>query len=204
MPLRLFHTRRDKLSELQSLSDEQLAGRFAAHGDPDCLGVLYERYTHLVFAVSIKYLGNDAEAEDMVMTVFEKLFSELKHTRVDNFRSWLFAVTRNQCLMSLRHEKTAGRAKEECLRRLESEIMETAGSAHPLPGENGDNRLEHLQQGIERLNEAQQRCVQLFYLQELSYREVSDQTGYNLNEVKSHLQNGRRNLKIYLENAERP
>ncbi len=185
------------------LTDEQLVTRYAGSGDTQCLGILFTRYTHLVFSVSMKYLGNEAEAEDMVMFVFEKLFEELKKSGVKAFKNWLYTLTKNQCLMQLRHEKTIKRSKEEIWRDLETEIMESGDTAHPVAGKNGDDALNRLEAALVKLNEPQRNCISLFYLEQRSYREVSETTGYTLNEVKSHLQNGRRNLKLILENAPR-
>jgi RNA polymerase sigma factor (sigma-70 family) len=201
LSLRNFRSNSLPNKDLQLLSDEQLVERYASTYDTACLGPLFERYTHLVFSVGMKYLGNDAEADDMVMIVFEKLFEELKRQEIKSFKSWLYTVARNQCLMQLRHEKSVARNKQEILRDLESEVMENETREHLLPGKDGDDGAGLLEEAIGKLNEAQQRCIRLFYLEERSYKEVADSTGFSMNEVKSHLQNGRRNLKILLENA---
>ena len=60
-------------------------------------------------------------------------------------------------------------------------------------------KLQQLEEGITKLNSEQKICVELFYLQNKSYVEVAEITGYELNQVKSYIQNGKRNLKIYLE-----
>ncbi len=201
LPKHLFNSRKHPSKELDHLSDEQLVNRYAREGDVNCLGLLFERYTHLLFPVCMKYLGNEAEAEDMVMMVFERLFEELKKTEVKNFKSWLYTVAKNQCLMYLRHHKTLERSRQEILKDLQSEIMESEEAVHLLSGENRNDDEGLLIAAIGKLNEAQRRCVELFYLQEQSYKEVADQTGYSMNEVKSYLQNGKRNLKIFLEKA---
>ena len=201
MALRFFNRENDKKKELLSLTDEQLVAKYARTQDAECLGQLYERYTHLVFSVCMKYLGNEAEAEDMVMMVFEKLFEELKKADVKTFKSWLYIVAKNECLMLLRHNKSVQRSKEEILKELESVIMETGDGEHLVPGNNGSELINTLEMAIQKLNDAQRKCIGLFYLEEQSYKEVSDSTGFSLNEVKSHIQNGKRNLRIILENA---
>jgi RNA polymerase sigma-70 factor (ECF subfamily) len=193
----LFGNHRDRKKEMQSLTDEQLLARYARTHDAEFVGQLYERYTHLVFAVCMKYLSNEEEAEDTVMLLFEKLLDELKYARIETFKSWLYKVAKNQCLMQLRHRKTVERSKDVLLKELETEIMESGDEVH-LINENSDGD-HHLELAIGQLSEAQRRCIELFYLEERSYQEVSETTGYSMNEVKSHLQNGRRNLKIILE-----
>jgi len=193
----LFGNQHDRKKEMQSLTDEQLVARYARTRDVEYVGQLYERYTHLVFAVCVKYLGNEEEAEDTVMLLFEKLLEELKHARIETFKSWLYIVAKNQCLMQLRHRKTVERSRDTLLKELESGIMESGDEMHLiLENSDGDHQLE---KALGQLNEAQRRCIELFYLEERSYYEVSETTGYSMNEVKSHLQNGRRNLKIILE-----
>jgi len=194
----LFGNYRDKKKEMQSLTDEQLVARYARTRDADYIGQLFERYTHLVFAVCMKYLGNEEEAEDTVMLLFEKLLEELKHARIESFKSWLYTIAKNQCLMQLRHRKTVERSRESLLKDLETEVMESGNEMHLISGNNNEDH--HLENAISQLNEAQRRCIEMFYLEERSYREVSETTGYSMNEVKSYLQNGRRNLKIILEN----
>lgn len=175
--------------------------RYRRTRDADCLGQLYERYTHLVYSVAMKYLRQENEAEDIVMLIFEKLFDELKTADVRVFKGWLYTITKNQCLMHLRHGKTVDRGKQEILRKLEEELMEFTEGKHHLSGNHDNEDTQLLEKAILTLNEPQRKCIELFYLQEKSYREVAEMSGFTLNEVKSHLQNGKRNLKIFIEKA---
>ena len=203
MALRFF--RKDDKKELLSLPDEQLVARYARTNDKEIIGILYERYTHLLFTVCYKYLGNDADAEDMVMLVFEKLFELLKKPEIKNFKSWIYTITKNECLMQLRHRKSGERIKEENLKKLNDEIMESVELNHLFQGGNGsgEHRIRYLETAISGLSSEQKQCIELFYLDEKSYREVELITGYSYNEVKSHIQNGKRNLKQMMERMER-
>lgn len=201
MALRFF--RKDDKKELLSIPDEQLVAQYIRTDDKEIIGVLYERYTHLLFSVCYKYLGNDADAEDTVMLVFEKLFGLLKKSEISNFKSWIYTITRNECLMQLRHRKSGERVKEENLRKLDVEIMESFDPGHLEYGGNGEYRIRYLETAINGLNDDQKRCIELFYLDEKSYREVEEITGYTYNEVKSHIQNGKRKLKLIMERMER-
>lgn len=201
LALRLFGSNKQHKSGLQKLTDEQLVMRYAHSHDPECLGVLFERYTHLVFAVSLKYLGNESDAEDMVMQVFEKLFTELRHTGVIHFKSWLYSVTRNCCLMQLRHRQTVEKSRQQLLDDLETELVETGGGEHLIPGTKDEDKFVSLESAISQLGDQQRRCIELFYLEERSYKEVATVTGFSLTEVKSHIQNGKRNLRNFLINT---
>jgi len=199
--LRFF--RRDDKRELLSLADEQLVARYADTHNKEIIGVLYERYTHLLFTVCYKYLGNDADAEDTVMLVFEKLFESLKKSEINNFKSWIYTITKNECLMHIRHRKSGDRVKDENLKNLESEIMESVDPDHLLSIGDGEHRIRYLETAINTLSPEQKQCIELFYMNEKSYREVEQITGYSYNEVKSYIQNGKRNLKQMMERMER-
>jgi len=199
--LRFF--RRDDKKDLLSLTDEQLVARYASSHDNEIIGVLYERYTHLLFTVCYKYLGNDADAEDTVMLVFEKLFVHLKKSEINNFKSWIYTITKNECLMHLRHKKSGERIIEDSLKKLDSEIMESVELNHLLSAGDGEHRIRYLETAINTLSLEQKQCIELFYLSEKSYREVEQITGFTYNEVKSHIQNGKRNLKQMMERMER-
>lgn len=197
MTLRFF--RKDEKKELLSFTDEQLVARYARTHDVEIIGVLYERYTHLLFSVCYKYLGNDADAEDTVMLVFEKLFELLKKSDIQNFKSWIYTITKNECLMHLRRKKSGERIIEENLKKLDVEIMESIEVNHLFSDGDGEHRIRYLETAITGLSSEQKQCIELFYLNEKSYREVEQITGYTYNEVKSHIQNGKRNLKQMME-----
>jgi len=199
--LRFF--KKDEKKELLSFSDEQLVNRYIRTHDLEIIGILYERYTHLLFSVCYKYLGNDADAEDTVMLVFEKLFELLKKSEINNFKSWIYTITKNECLMHLRHKKSGERIIEENLKKLDVEIMESVELNHLLSDGDGEHRVRYLETAINGLSPEQKQCIELFYLNEKSYREVEQITGYTYNEVKSHIQNGKRNLKQMMERMDR-
>ena len=64
-----------------------------------------------------------------------------------------------------------------------------------------ESNLTNLEMAIETLNQDQKKCIQLFYLQQKSYTEVAEITGYTLNNVKSFIQNGKRNLKLKMQSV---
>ncbi len=157
------------------------------------LGPLFKKYMHLVYGVCLKYLKNSEDAKDAVMQIFEKLIATLKDQEIEKFDSWLYVTSRNHCLMQLRSTKRKVDFKEGV-------FMENQYFLHHNNEENLEQDLELLKKGIQTLNKEQKSCITLFYLEKKSYQEISDSTGYNLQKVKSYLQNGKRNLKIFMEN----
>jgi len=174
-------------------SDTELIQAYQQTADPALVGELYRRYTALVYGVCLKYLKDRDEAKDATMQLFEKLLTVLKDQEIIQFKSWLFVTARNHCLMQLRSNK--GKFKVE----FSDVSMENQLVLH-LEEENGlETNLDKLAGCIERLLDGQKECVRLFYLQEKCYKEIAQITRFDLLQVKSFIQNGKRNLKICME-----
>jgi RNA polymerase sigma factor (sigma-70 family) len=178
-------------------TDEELLKAYRNEASPEVLEDLLGRYVRFVFLVCNKYLRDQELAKDMSMQVFEKVMTDITRFEIQNFKSWLHVVAKNACLMHLRAEK--GKVKVDMADAKEWErIMENPGLTHHEYDEKREVQLQQLEQAISELEEGQRQCVELFYLQERSYAEVSETTGYSLNQVKSHIQNGKRNLRNLL------
>ena len=196
MALKIFRSKQQT-----EVPDDVLITQYKTGGDMAVVGELFKRYSHLVFGVCMKYLKNEALSEDMSMQVFEKLITGLKDHDINNFRPWLHMVTRNECLMYLRKKKNIHTEELEPSRRENDDTnMEFAAEDHLDEVEWKDMQLDILEEGIKSLKEEQKLCIELFYLQKKSYQEVADLTGFDMKNVKSYIQNGKRNLRIYMEN----
>lgn len=176
------------------ISEQELLESFYSDRNNEWLGILLQRYTLLLFGVCMKYLKNEEEARDAVQQIFLKVITELQRYRVEYFKSWLYMVAKNHCLMKIR--ATQGKRETE----LKEEITG--------PAEDGDHiRMIHekdvtlnlMNESLEELNKEQKDCVTLFYLEKRSYQEITESTGLSMMQVKSHIQNGKRNLRIILE-----
>jgi RNA polymerase sigma-70 factor (ECF subfamily) len=178
-----------KKKKYHKYSDEELVEKIQQEQDMYCVGVLYERYGHLVFGLALKYLKNRNDAEDLTAHVFESLFNKLQKHNVQHFKSWLYMLSKNECLMILRKQNPQG---DYDLTFIQDE--EVSGKF-----EEKEIKLELLEEKIGFLKDEQQQCVRLFYLEEKSYQQVSDELKLPLSKVKSAIQNGKRNLKILLE-----
>jgi len=188
--LKLFRRTDDPPDEAALLRQYRQTGDLAA------LGRVYEPYLERVFAVCYQHLRDEDEAKDATMQVFEKLVVELRRHEVGNFRSWLHSVARNECMMILRRRRTAPETGED----FDADRVESVAVAHPMDEDFPlENHLAHLDGCLETLAETQRSAVRLFFFEQKSYREISDLTGFGPNDVKSFLQNGKRNLKKCLE-----
>lgn len=187
-----------KPKDIKSLDDDELVAAYQRSEEVVYVGELYERYAHMVFLVCVKYLRDEAESEDAAMQVFEKLILDLKRYEVRKFKYWIHTVAKNHCLVLLEKRKKLRHKADELLETTQALVMES----DPFDNLNGEDprevKLTQLEEAIGLLNGEQRICIELFYLKQKCYQEVSDITGYSIKQVKSYIQNGKRNLKIHL------
>jgi len=162
-------------------------------GDVQALGVLYNAYMPLIYGLCMKYLKNTADSEDAVMGIYELIAEKLKTQHVDNFKSWLYVVSKNYCLDKLRKDKRT-LTKEKEVYRMQSSI-----TFHPDEVSDNERKFILLEKCMEKLPRLQKSMIDLFYYQKISYQEIADQEQLAWNKVRSNIQNGRRNLKQCIE-----
>lgn len=177
----------------QHITDQELLSRYYEGHSSEWLGMLLQRYTLLLFGVCMKYMKEEEEARDCVQQIFVKVITELPRYRVEYFKAWIYTITRNYCLMRLRDSHGRG-----------SSLSDSMLAA--WDDEEGKNRhwekeqlLEWMGQALEELGKEQKLCVTLFYLEKRSYQEIAAATGFTLMQVKSYIQNGKRNLRLSIE-----
>lgn len=175
------------------VTDQELLIHYKNTGELAHVGELFARYQSLMYGVCLKYFRDRDDAKDAMIQLFEKLVGILKTREVENFKSWLYVTTRNHCLMQIR----AGKGK--LTQEFTSTSMENSVLLHPEEEPELEINLIRLEKCIETLVEEQKQCVQLFYLQEKCYKDITQHTGFDLNQVKSYIQNGKRNLKNCME-----
>ena len=174
-------------------SDKELVLGYQQRGDLALLSSLYQRYMDLVYGVCLQYLKDPEPAKDAVMQIFEELVIKLKKHEVDSFKSWLYTLAKNHCLMQLRSQKNKKTVS------ISPELMQNPDDWH-LNGElQKEAAFQKLEQCLQTLPGEQEQTVRLFYLQQKCYNEIAAETGFDWKKVRSHLQNGRRNLKICME-----
>ena len=178
--------------EYKELSDEALIQKFLQDRNTDWLGILLPRYSMLLFGVCMKYLKNEEDAKDCVQQIFLRVIKEIHRHKVQHFKSWIYIVARNACLMRLRGNK---KFKLEWNENLVVKDDEAERRHQHMEKE---KLLDQLQENILKLKPEQQSCINYFYLQKKSYAEISGLTGFSIPQVKSYLQNGKRNLEIMM------
>lgn len=178
---------------LSKAKEAELLAEYYQSGDLELLGKLYQPYMHLIYGLCLKYLKNQSKSEDAVMQIFELLIKKLRVHQVDNFKSWLYTVAKNHCLMELR-------AAGKDIVQIDDSFMESPQIKHQdNDSDLQEEKLQLLEKCIGELGPEQQQCVRLFYLDEKCYKDIVEITGFEMKKVKSYIQNGRRNLKICIE-----
>lgn len=174
-------------------TDEQLLAAYKSTADMALLSELFQRYMELIYGVCLKYLEDREPAKDAVLDIFEELVIKLQKHEVINFKAWVYQLAKNHCLMKLR----AGRKFTKI--SSEPELMQNEELLHLDNGNNREEQFKHLELCLQQLQNEQKIAIELFYLQKKCYNEIVEQTGMEWNKVRSHIQNGRRNLKICMD-----
>ena len=180
----------------EQLTDLELITSFKKNGDIKFISTLYQRYMELVYGVCLKYFKDTERSKDAVMDIFEELHKKLDRYEIENFKSWLHVLTKNHCLMQLRSPRNIKSTE------FNSEFMQSEQELHleeeHFEKEANYTKMEHC---INKLPEEQKQTIELFYLQSKCYNEIVLITGIEWNKIRSHIQNGRRNLKKCMENV---
>lgn len=178
---------------LASNIDEVLLKEYKSSGNQDLLAKLYLKYSHLVYGTALKYFKDQEVAKDTVMDIYQELIEKLQKNEVNNFKSWLYTVTKNHCLMQLRKDKKIKMVDFDTI------DMQFLQNEHLNYSPEKENDLIKLEKCIENLNTDQQETIRMFYLQNKCYNEITEITNFDWNKVRSLIQNGRRNLKNCME-----
>jgi RNA polymerase sigma-70 factor (ECF subfamily) len=186
-------------SHLNTFDDSQLIAEYKQSNNIACVGVLHKRYAHLIFGVCMKYLKNEDDAQDASIQIFEKLLIEIKKHEIKQFKAWLHMVCKNFCLMEIRAKTSKQKQQKDLHYEISIGRVEFESDQHHSVAAIKELHLTIMEECLQRLNAEQKICIELFFLQEKSYQEVTEITSYNMNNVKSYIQNGKRNLKICME-----
>jgi len=174
-------------------TDETLLFNYQRDGDLKVLAELYQRYMDLVYGVCLKYLRTPDDAKDAVINIYEELTIKVKKHQIEHFKAWLYQLAKNHCLMILRKKKTIPF-------EIDSELVQLKDESHLEEAMAKEAHLTIMQECINQLVSQQKTAIELFYFKEKCYKEIAEITHMDVNKVKSFIQNGRRNLKICMDN----
>lgn len=155
----------------------------------------------LVYGVCLKYLNQPESAQDAVMDIYEHINRKLPGHEVENFSAWLYMVSKNHCLQQLRKKNNILTVS------LDDPGMQNGQQTHHEDDEFDfdvpEDITAQLHDCINLLPDQQKICIRMFYFDKKSYAEISIFTGMGMDQVRSHIQNGRRNLKKCIQLKQR-
>jgi RNA polymerase sigma-70 factor (ECF subfamily) len=178
---------------LSGKTDNELVAEFSSTLDIQFAGELYNRYADLIYGVCLKYLKHPENAQDSAVAVFEELVTKIPKHTIENFKGWLYMLTKNHCLMRIRSGKKAHTVN------IDAELMQSEDPTHLYGVLEKEENLVQLEYCMGELAIEQRQAVALFYIDGKCYNEISALTGIEWNKVRSYIQNGRRNLKLCIE-----
>lgn len=177
------------------MSDAELLDAIRSGQDQAPIGELFARHGRLLLGVCMKYLRDEEESKDAVMDIFMTLGDKIRRHEVTHLKSWLYILAKNHCLMQMRKRKEVRTTSDP---ENNPSLMELPEVLHPNEKGELEKKLTNLEAALKQLKPEHEKCIRLFYLEKKSYQEVADATGFDLKQVKSYIQNGKRNLAILL------
>ncbi len=176
------------------MTDEELIEK--CKRDSKLFAELYRRYGHLMYGWCLSYLKIQNEAEDAVMDIMENLLNNLHRYHIKEFKNWLFMVCRNHCLAQQRARSKAMLQDLDEVNLLAKFVQNEDRSTLDI-----DTTLETLHRAVDQLPDGQRHCIISFYLRGQRYKEIAVANGWSEQQVKSHIQNGKRSLRISIEKS---
>ncbi len=189
--------------QMADLSDDELIAHFKQNGDRQIVAELFQRYHHLIFGACLKRLNNREESKDATMNIFERMIVKLPTANVQSFNSWIYVVIQNECKSMLRKRQTSAKLKGNLkfIEKSSENFMEFEQVPRLSTEKEDISPEERLGLAINQLRQEQQQCIRLFFFEQKSYEQIAKQTHFSEKQVKSYLQNGKRNIKLFMENS---
>lgn len=173
--------------------DDVLVADYKNSGNLQVLSNLYQRYMELLYGVCLKYLKDEEDAKDAVLNIYEELIVKVRKYEIQHFKSWLYQLAKNHCLMKLRSAKKFQKSA------VDVSLMQNEDPVHLNGVMEKEEHFKHLDYCMSQLAPDQKKVISLFYLEGKCYNDIANMTGIEWNQVRSFIQNGRRNLKICMD-----
>ncbi len=166
--------------------------------DMDAFTELVARYQRPVTALAYRYLGNEAEAEDLAQEAFLRVFrSRARYEPRAKFSTWLYRIVVNVCLNSIRARKSRPLPSAGAGGNGRAPVPEAADLDAPPPEAALEERemAEYVKKAVDALPERQRLAILMNKYQDMSYQEIADSMGMSTMAVKSLLTRARVNIR---------
>ena len=178
-------------------SDKELLSKYRDTKDQKWLSQLFGRYVQLIYGVCLRYTPDVREAEDFTMEIYQKVADKALTHQIKSFKSWVYVVSKHHCLEHIR--KITGRRIES----FDPNFMQMQSEFHPIDEMEDkmvmEAKFEVMEHCLKKLNDLQKLSIELFYYKNKSYVEIANLIEDEVSQVRSYLQNGRRNIKKCIE-----
>lgn len=174
-----------------SVPDEEIVRRFRETGENVWFAELFARHSKRVYFACRGFSGDGGAAEDATQETFLRAYERIHLFGGGDFCGWLMRIARNICIDHWRK-----RRPEAAIEDLGPESAAAEGAA--LPDYDARLSAERVWQEMNQLAPEQRRCLEM-KIEGYSYEETAARTGWTVDAVKSHLQNGRRMLWLRME-----
>ncbi|HWQ14270.1 MAG TPA: sigma-70 family RNA polymerase sigma factor [Roseiflexaceae bacterium] len=182
-------------AELTALRDDDLI-RLVVRRDEQALGVLYDRYIRLVYAVALRVTGDRETAEEVVQDVFQAVWQSAGGFQpgVASFSSWLLGIARHRAIDATRSKRERARTREHAL----DPAMPSGDDSSP-EREAGRRALRDVvREALGALPTNQRRAIELAYYGGLTRDEIARATGEPVGTIKTRLRLGLLKLRDLL------
>ena len=170
------------------LSVAELVERYRAARDADDFAELYRRLRRRVFGAALRVVDDAGTAEELCHDAFVRAYARFPSFRGGEFAAWVCRIASNLALNALRRRRAA--------LRLEAEVENPPATAGVERRMISRQQVEIAGEILAGLRPEQRRVFVLRQLEGRSHPEISALTGYSAGEVRSYLQNARRNFAL--------
>ena len=176
----------------------------AKAGNQEAFSWLYEQTSKEKYYIAIKYMKDQADAADVLQDAYMKAWQRIGSlTEPEKFPGWVGQIVANTALDALRKKKPLTFSDmsgendegEEFVYDIEDESIDR----QPELNYTNKERSEIIRSMIDSLSDEQRMCVMMFYIEEMSVKEIAETLGVSENTVKSRLNYGRKNIKAEAE-----
>jgi len=174
---------------MQDIPDDVLVK--ASQGDFGAFEAVYKAASSFVYNVAFRVVGNREDAEEVTQEVFLTVHHKLKDFRFQSaFKTWVYRVTVNSAI------NYAKKASKDRNRTVEYDESRTAVATPEVVREELDRGAQQktIDTLLGKLNPEHRACIVLRTIQGLSYQEMAEALGININTVRSRLKRAREAL----------
>lgn len=174
-------------------SDEEVLIQKCRKSDRQAQKELYNKYSSKMFGICLRYVKDSAQAEDVTITAFVKIFKKIDQFKADgSFEGWIRRIVVNESLGYIRKNKSM---------YLEVDI-EMADREPDYSSLNNQLEAEDLMTLVQELPTGYRTVFNLYAIEGYSHKEIADELGVSVNTSKSQLSRARALLQKQLLETE--